>query len=138
MNRLENCKKKILIVEDEPIIGRLCSRILTAEGFDVDSVDNGLSAKEVATSENYDLCVSDIKLPGINGIQLYESLKTNQPQLASHTIFMTGDSMNTDTQLFLQGLHTPWLMKPFNPEELISAVRQISGRVGSYSVRRIG
>jgi len=72
MNQSETCKKKILVVEDEPIVGRLCTRILAAEGFDVDVVNNGLSAKEVAIGSDYNLCISDIKLPGITGIQLYE------------------------------------------------------------------
>jgi DNA-binding response OmpR family regulator len=125
MTRAENIRKKILLVEDEPVIGRLFKRILNAEGFDVDFVQDGRIAIETVNNNHYDLCISDIRLPGINGIQLYEQLKANHPQLSLHTIFITGDTMNANIQLFLQESGMPWLVKPFNPEELVTIVRRL-------------
>jgi two-component system NtrC family sensor kinase len=127
MMQLDISKKKILVVEDEPIIGRLCKRILTTEGFDVDVAPDGRIAKEVIASTNYDLCISDIRLPEITGIQLYEILKANQSKLVRRIIFITGDTMSADVQSFLKDLRTPCLMKPFSPEELIAAVRKTLG-----------
>ena len=123
MTQTENHKKKILLVEDEPIVGRLCTRILGAEGFDVDFVQDGRMAMEAVKDNNYDLCVSDIRLPGITGIQLYGLLKVNQPQLSLRMIFITGDTMNASVRSFLQESGIPCLMKPFTPEDLIAAVR---------------
>ena len=125
MTRSEKPKKKILLVEDELVIGRLFRRVLTEEGFDVDFVQDGLIASEVADNKDYDLLISDIRLPGITGIQLYERLKKNKPELSFKTIFITGDTMNVDIQLFLKESGMPCLVKPFKPEELVKAVKKI-------------
>lgn len=126
MTRTEDKKKKILLVEDEPVIGRLFKRILIDEGFEVDFVQDGRVAIEAADKNHYDLCVSDIRLPGITGIQLYELLKANHPQLSLHMIFITGDTMNANVQEFLQRSGMPCLVKPFNPEDLVASVKKLS------------
>jgi len=125
MTHTKGYKKRILLVEDEPVISRLCAKILTSEGFDVDVERDGRNAKEAANNKNYDVCVSDIRLPGLTGIQLHELFKANQPQLAQRMLFMTGDTMNANVQSFLQESGIPCLMKPFSPEDLITAVRHI-------------
>jgi len=124
MNRRGNNRKKILLVEDEQVIGRLFKRILNAEGFEVDFVQDGRIAIEAVNKNHYDLCVSDIRLPGMTGIQLYERLKEKHPQLSLHMIFITGDTMNANIQLFLQDSGMPCLVKPFNPEDLVATVRE--------------
>jgi len=124
MTRTGN-KKKILLVEDEPVIGRLFKRILSGEGFDVDFVQDGRVAMEAVNKNHYDLCVSDIRLPGITGIQLYEHLKANHPRLSLHMIFITGDTMNANIQLFLQESGLPCLVKPFTPEDLVANVKKL-------------
>jgi DNA-binding response OmpR family regulator len=120
-----NPKKKILLVEDELVIGRLFKRVLTEEGFYVDFVQDGLIASEVANNKDYDLLISDIRLPGITGIELYEKLKLSRPELSLRTIFITGDTMNVDIQLYLKKSGMPCLVKPFAPEELVKAVKKI-------------
>jgi len=125
MTRIANKKKKILLVEDELVIGRLFRRVLIEEGFSVDFVQDGLIASEVADSKNYDLLISDIRLPGITGIELYEKLKLSKPELSLHTIFITGDTMNVDIQLFIRESDMPCLVKPFAPEELVKAVKKM-------------
>ena len=125
MTRTENKRKKILLVEDEPVIGRLFKRILSDEGFDVDFVQDGRIAIEAVNKKHYDICVSDIRLPGITGIQIYELLKANHPQLSLHMVFITGDTMNANIQSFLQESGRPCLVKPFNPEDLVATVNGV-------------
>ncbi len=125
MKKSRNPKKKILLVEDELVIGRLFKRVLIEEGFDVDFVQDGLIAGEVTDSKNYDLLISDIRLPGISGIELYEKLRVSKSQLSRNTIFITGDTMNADIQLFLRKSGMPYLVKPFSPEELVKAVKKL-------------
>jgi DNA-binding response OmpR family regulator len=124
MTQSESDKKKILLIEDEPIIGRLCRRILNAEGFEVDIADNGLVAKEITAAKDYAICISDIRLPGITGIQLYEQWKTSRNPIAEKLIFITGDTLNNNIQDFLEQSGRPYIMKPFAPEELVMAVRE--------------
>jgi DNA-binding response OmpR family regulator len=120
-----NRKTKILLIEDEPVVGRLCKRVLVAEGFDVDIAVNGRIARDAVSGNHYDLCVSDIKLPEITGIQFYEILKKSSSELANNLIFMTGDTMSTHIHTYLQESGVPCLLKPFTPDDLIAAVRKI-------------
>jgi len=124
MVKPENGKKRILVVEDEAVLGRLCQRVLAADGFEVDLANNGLTAREIAAEKDYDLCVSDIRLPGITGMQLYEHWKNSGNPLAERLIFVTGDTLNNTIQDFLEHSGRPCIMKPFDPRELSSAVRK--------------
>lgn len=124
MTEPEVSKKRILVIEDEPTIGLLCKRVLTASGFDVDVVNNGLDAKKVAEEKNYALCVSDVRLPGMTGIELYEHWRTSKNAIADRVVFITGDTMSNYVRDFLQKTDRPSVMKPFEPEDLVEAVRK--------------
>ena len=56
------------MVEDEPSIAKVCERILTAEGFQVDIAVNGEIALDMWREKDYDLCISDIRTPRMNGV----------------------------------------------------------------------
>jgi CheY-like chemotaxis protein len=120
----EGSKKRILVIEDEPTIGLLCRRVLTASGFDVDVVNNGLDAKKVADEKDYALCVSDVRLPGMTGIELREHWEATQNPIAEKLIFITGDTMNNYVRDFLKKTDRPCVMKPFEPEDLVEAVQK--------------
>jgi DNA-binding response OmpR family regulator len=120
----EGSKKRILVIEDEPTVGLLCKRVLVANGFDVDVVTNGLDAKKVSGEMDYALCISDVRLPGMTGIELYEHWKATQNPIAERLIFITGDTMNNYIRDFLKEADCPSVMKPFEPGELVKAVRQ--------------
>jgi len=111
-------KKKALIIEDEPIVARVCSRILTANGIDVDIASNGLIAREYVYQNTYDLYISDIRMPEFNGIQFYRYLEQYYPVAKTRVIFTSGDVMNNDIKSFLNNLTTVFLPKPFTPQEL--------------------
>ncbi|MGD9116037.1 MAG: response regulator [Dehalococcoidia bacterium] len=119
----EQANKRILVIEDEPVLGVLCRRVLTASGFDVDVVSNGLDARKAADDKEYDMCVSDIRLPGMTGIQLYEHWEKTSNPLADKLIFITGDTLNNYIQEFLKKSSPPCIAKPFEPEELVKAVK---------------
>ncbi|MBA7635126.1 Transcriptional activator protein CzcR [subsurface metagenome] len=124
MTEPEGSKKRILVIEDEPTIGLLCKRVLTASGFDVDVVNNGLDAKKVAEEKDYALCVSDVRLPGMTGIELYEHWEATKNPIAERVVFITGDTMSNYIRDFLKRAERPSVMKPFEPEDLVEAVRK--------------
>lgn len=124
MTEPEGSKKRILVIEDEPTIGLLCKRVLTASGFDVDVVNNGLDAKKVAEEKDYALCVSDVRLPGMTGIELYEHWKVTKNPIAERVVFITGDTMSNYIRDFLKKAERSSIMKPFEPEDLVEAVRK--------------
>ncbi|MEE9399364.1 MAG: response regulator [Dehalococcoidales bacterium] len=125
MKTRESNVKKILILEDELVIGELCRRVLTGEGFEVDITVNGRIAQDIIEKKQYDLYLFDIRTPEINGIELYQWLKEKDPQLANRVIFTSGSVIDTDIKIFLGQTDRPFLSKPFTSDELKAIVREI-------------
>jgi DNA-binding response OmpR family regulator len=124
VTELEGKRKRMLVIEDEPTVGLLCKRVLTANGFDVDLVTNGLDAKKVTGEKDYVLCVSDVRLPGMTGIELYEHWRATNNPIAERLIFITGDTMSNYIRNFLQETDRPSVMKPFEIGELVKVVNK--------------
>ena len=124
-------RRRVLVVEDEPVISELCRRMLMAEGFDVDTAMNGSIAKKMVDDKSYDLCLSDIRTPAMDGIQLYQYLEQEHPELARRVIFTTGDVMSGYIAQFLEGTKRPFLPKPFTPDELKQVIRDALAEIDS-------
>lgn len=116
--------KNVLVVEDESGIARLCARTLTGEGFLVDVAINGEVALALWRKKSYDLCVSDIMTPYMNGIELYQHLEKENPEAAARFIFTTGNLLNAEIKIFLDNTGRPLLPKPFSPENLREIVKE--------------
>jgi DNA-binding response OmpR family regulator len=125
--------KSILVVEDEPKIGEVCSRVLTSEGFVVDIAVNGSLAQELLTQKDYDLCLIDIRMPVMNGKELFQVIVDRYPRLAGGVIFSTGDVIDGYTHHFLELTGRPYLSKPFTPHELIAIVKETLKQAGEES-----
>lgn len=119
-------KKRILVVEDELVLGKLCVRILNLEGYDVDLAANGKTAQAMVENKDYDICLSDIRTPGMNGMDLYKYLLETQPSLAEKTLFMTGDIMNKSITTFLKENKVSYILKPFTHAELNAAINELA------------
>lgn len=124
-------RRRALVVEDEPSISQICQRILMAQGFDVDIAMNGLIAKKMVDDRSYDLCLTDIRTPAMDGIQLYQYLEQEHPELARRVIFTTGDVMSGYIAQFLEGTKRPFLPKPFTPDELKQVIRDAFAGIDS-------
>jgi len=124
MKTPDSTVKRILVVEDEPAIRKLCQRVLTEEGFEVDVASNGRIAMAMISEQEYDLYLFDIKMPIMDGKELYEWLQEAYPSSASRVIFTTGSATGKDTHGFLQCSGRQVLPKPFTPEELKAKIRQ--------------
>lgn len=111
-------KKRILVIEDEPVIRHVSVRILKADGFLVDTAENGFVAKEMASKFEYDLYVCDIRMPEIDGMEFYECLRQVHPGFESRIVFVSGDTMNHDVETFLRNKNNLFVVKPFTPDEL--------------------
>jgi DNA-binding response OmpR family regulator len=119
-------RKKVLVLEDEPVITRILTRTLSLEGMEVDSAENGLMAKDkLASGMGYDLFLFDIRTPIVNGIQVYKYLEDHYPAAASKVVFMTGDCLNAATSRFLERVKRPVLEKPFTPIELLEFINRV-------------
>jgi two-component system NtrC family sensor kinase len=85
--------------------------------YEVDGVLSSEAALEKIANNDYDLIVTDIKMPRLNGEQLYEQMAGLDPRLAQRIIFMTGDVISASTQQFLQDTKNRYITKPFQLEE---------------------
>ncbi len=118
--------KAVLIVEDEEWIVTLTQELLRQDGYHVVSAANGEKALEAIGRLRFDVIVTDWKMPGMNGIQLYEHLLTHDPKTASRILFMTGDVINSTFEDFLRRHDKGCLTKPFAIEEFRDAVATLA------------
>lgn len=125
MTQPDISKKKILVVEDEPILGNLCIRILKLNGYTAELAKNGRIAKDMIQSNNYDLCLTDIRTPEMDGMELYKYLKEDRPALAKKVIFMTGDVMSKGIDTFIDKYKVRYILKPFTQSELVAAIKEL-------------
>ena len=117
-------KRRILIVDDEAAICQFCQRVLIEEGFEVDCAPDGKSAQSMISERRYDLYLFDIKMPVMDGKELYESLRITAPDSSEKVLFMTGSAIGPNTENLLRSSGRPVLLKPFTIEELKTQIRE--------------
>ena len=109
---------QILVVDDEPFIVQLMADALSAEGYTVDTAADGLAALERLAQRSYDLILSDLRMPRVDGLMLYRELESTRPELLKRLIFVSGTIGQPEYQEFLEDTGVPVLPKPFNLDEL--------------------
>jgi CheY-like chemotaxis protein len=117
-------KARILVVDDEQVVGDVINRVLTSEGHKVEAVDNAADALKKTESQKYNLILMDIKMPGISGMTLYKRIQKIDKSLAQRVVFITGDIMGADTEKFLSETKVAHIEKPFDAEQLSREVKR--------------
>jgi CheY-like chemotaxis protein len=115
----------ILVVEDEYTILELQMAILSSVGATPVGVSTGEEALQQLQRREYQLIISDLKLPGgFSGQELFRWIEQRRPALLRRVLFVTGDSASETTRAFLEQSGRRYLMKPFSVEEYVRAVRE--------------
>jgi two-component system NtrC family sensor kinase len=104
--------KTILVVDDEAVIATMLADMLSADGHVVHTAPNGRVALQKLTEQRYDLVLSDVRMPELDGPGLWRELERTQPALLRRFIFLTGDALNRQTMEFLEGAGAHKLGKP--------------------------
>jgi signal transduction histidine kinase/ActR/RegA family two-component response regulator len=117
--------KTILVIDDEAWILELAAELLRAEGHAVETAAGGQQAMALLAKRKFDAIVSDWKMPGLNGIRLYEYLQETDAATARRVLFMTGDVVSDTFQEFLRRNELTCLSKPFATAEFRAAVARI-------------
>ena len=113
-------KANILVIDDETIVHESCNRILTEEGYRVDSAYTGQEGFAKMEEEPYDLVITDLKMPGISGMEALKKIKDDNPDAG--IIMITGYSTaETAVEAMKLGAFD-YLPKPFTPDELTTVV----------------
>jgi CheY-like chemotaxis protein len=116
---------RALVVDDESFLLECLVDALGAWGMEVASSSRGDEAIEKLQTGTYDLIVSDIRMPGLSGVELYEWLKAQQPAMTRRILYTTGDAFDAKTREFLDGSQVPYLGKPFDLKQLKQSLERI-------------
>ena len=118
---------RILLVDDDPMVAQLVIDMLTMDGYEVDTAPNGIAALEMTESDRYDVILTDLHMPEMNGADLYRELAKRQTHPPQKIIFITGTAGTSEAHRVVQETGLPLLTKPFNVVELLELVRQVLG-----------
>lgn len=119
-------ERKLLIIEDEKKIATTLKKGLTENGYHVDLAFDGIIGKRLFDSNEYDLIILDINLPGMNGFELCKAIRNHNQQIP--IIMLT--AMNT-TEDKIEGFDTgtdDYMIKPFEFKELLVRIRALLKR----------
>ena len=114
---------RILVIDDEASIRDLCARVLTRAGFQVASAGSGEEGLAHLAREPVDLIVTDIRMPGLSGLDVLDRAKAAHPEV--RVILITGFGTPQTLDRARQAGADRILTKPFNPAELVAAARDV-------------
>jgi CheY-like chemotaxis protein len=117
-------KKSVLVIDDEEVIREVVCNAIENLGHSVDSFSEVIIALDAIEKKHYDLILSDIKMPDIDGKAFYESLKEKNSILAEKLLFMSGDTIGLKDE-FLQGFKDRIIEKPFS-------IARLQGRINEF------
>jgi signal transduction histidine kinase len=117
--------RSILVVDDEPEVAEVVAESLRGQGHHVDVALGGMAGLALIARGHYDLILSDVKMPDLDGKALFREVRGLDPALARHFVFTTGDGLSSETQGFFEKTGVPILRKPFDLSEVQKVVGQV-------------
>ena len=116
---------RILTVDDSVAMRQMVEVTLTSAGYDVKQAQNGVEALSIANTQSFDLVITDVNMPQMDGLTLVRNLR-GLPNY-THTPLLVLTTENTPERK-MEGREagaTGWLVKPFNPERLLATVSKV-------------
>ena len=119
----------ILVVDDEDNLRDVLVEVLKRDGHEVDSAVDGAEGLRRAQERRYDLVVTDLRMPGLEGPALYRALRERYPDRPPRVIFMSANTGIDEYASFLAETGEPALEKPFNLADMRQVVLQVLTQV---------
>ncbi len=113
---------KILVVDDEEIVLLSCERVLTEEGYEVQTRLGGQEGLQLLAEEPFDLAIVDLKMPGMDGLELLRAIKRDYPHMP--VIMITGFSTVESAVEAMKAGAYDYLPKPFTPDQVAMVVKK--------------
>lgn len=117
-------KKRVLVVDNDISIRVLCAEALSMAGYMVDRASNGSEALRNLDWMQYDLVISDVEMPVLDGLGLYHNVLKDHSYLKDRFIFITG-SVGDDKITTIEFLKQRYLVKPFKVSHLLNTVSEV-------------
>jgi two-component system NtrC family sensor kinase len=116
--------QRVLIVDDEESVRELFAAVLEQDPLTVEMAATGEEGLQRALAQEYDLIITDLKMPGLSGGSFYDELSARLDGRIPRFIFMTGDVLGTETQLLLDRTHSQCILKPFDIHQVRAAIHR--------------
>ena len=120
-------KKKILLIDDEELVIKSLLRLLSVEGYEVVVAKSGVEATEKVKQADFDLIISDVRMPGLDGIETIEQIRGYLKKLNKKTIpeiLITGYADIDKYEKAMDLKVVDYLYKPFDIGDLLSLVKK--------------
>lgn len=114
----------VLLIDDDTSILTILQKVLSQENLALDCADSARKAVQMLARDDYNLILSDIRMPEFDGKQLFAFLEQHQPHYLQKVVFLTGDTGNPETMRFLEEARCTYLTKPLDIPALLELVRQ--------------
>jgi CheY-like chemotaxis protein len=114
--------RKVLVIDDDPVVGKSFDRVLSGKGYIVIHASDGAEALNKLRDEAYDVVYTDIKMPGMNGLEVAERVKASQPWLP--VVIITGYGTEANEARAKAAGVTGFLHKPLSPELIEGSARE--------------
>lgn len=121
----------ILVVDDEPTMRSLLTKVLTRDGYEVLCAEDGVQALQMLETHPVDLVLSDVKMPRMNGFELLKAIKTDYPDIGVIMMTAYGDTFTVRDALLLRA--DEYVTKPFRSHEISLVVRRAYWRLQGRS-----
>jgi DNA-binding NtrC family response regulator len=118
--------EKVLIVDDEPIIRDILSKVVSSEGYSWGSASNGQEAIDLLLASDYKLVLADVRMPSVDGLQLLKHVTANHPDVAVIMITAINDARSAVEAMSIGAYD--YVTKPFNIFELRSKIGRAAER----------
>lgn len=120
-------KTKLLVVDDNVEQVNILEKIFTKDGFQVNVASSGFDALKIAESEDIDIVITDMSMPGMSGLKLLKQIKEKKPAIEVIIITAFGE-WGSYAEALKQGAYE-FLNKPFKVEEILNLVRGIENKL---------
>ena len=117
--------KSILVVDDSASIRKTLEFTLAKAGFSVDVAEDGQAGLDKANNYEYDLIISDINMPRVNGYEFIKELRQSEQYKAKPILVLTTECGNEKKKEGREVGATGWIVKPFVPENLLDIVNKV-------------
>lgn len=118
---------KILAVDDSASMRQMVAFTLKGAGFEVTEASDGVEALEKAKSGAFDLVLSDVNMPNMDGIGLTKELRGLDNYKFTPILMLTTESAGDKKVEGKAAGATGWIVKPFNPDQLLNTIRKVLG-----------
>jgi len=118
---------KILAVDDSASMRQMVSFTLKGAGHDVIEASDGVEALKFAQGQAVDLVLSDVNMPNMDGITLCRNLRQLAPYKFTPILMLTTESTGDKKMEGKSAGATGWIVKPFNPDQLLTTIKKVLG-----------